>query len=152
MEIQPTPQPPPVPQAQPVMPPPMAPLPGGLMRVPAPPQWVTPDDCSMGMLCHLLAIISGFIGPLILWLIKKDQSRFIDHHGREALNFHLSFLIYYICLFAVTFVLMFVFVGVFLLPVVFAALLCGHLVFPIIAAVAANRGEWYRYPLTIRFL
>jgi uncharacterized Tic20 family protein len=83
---------------------------------------VKKDDCTMAMLCHLGGIM-GFIIPLILWLVKNDESRFIDYHGKEALNFRLTMLI-------------------------------GHLpiTFSVIAGMAASRGEWYRYPLSIRFI
>src|SRR5437868_1922887 len=54
----------------------------------------SPEEKQMGMLAHLLGII-GFVGPLIIWLIKKDQSPFVDDQGKEALNFHLTMLIAY---------------------------------------------------------
>src|SRR6266852_3321441 len=53
----------------------------------------TQDDKTMGMICHLLGIILGIIGPLIIWLIKKDQSKFVDDQGKEALNFQIVLLI-----------------------------------------------------------
>src|SRR5713101_1507943 len=53
----------------------------------------TQDDKTMGMICHFLGIILGIIGPLIIWLIKKDQSKFVDDQGKEALNFQLTLLI-----------------------------------------------------------
>lgn len=103
----------------------------------------TPDDRSMALLCHVLGIFTGFLGPLILWAIKKDQSRFVDHHGKQALNFQLSMLLYWV----VAFFSIFLLVGIFLVPVL---MLLG-IIIPIVAAVAANRGEMYRYPLTINF-
>ena len=57
--------------------PPAAPPPG-------PSAGPTREECDLGMLCHLLGLLTGFVGPLILWLVKKDESRFIDHHGKEA--------------------------------------------------------------------
>src|SRR4051812_11305473 len=53
----------------------------------------TPDDKTMAMLAHLLGIVTGFVGPLIIWLVKKDQSPFVDDQGKEALNFQLTLLI-----------------------------------------------------------
>jgi len=53
---------------------------------------VSQDDKTMGMLAHILGIIS-FIGPLIIWLLKKDQSQFVDENGKVALNFQLTILI-----------------------------------------------------------
>jgi len=58
------------------------------------------DDKNMGMLCHLLALtglvtgwVGSIIGPLIIWIIKKDESRFVDECGKEALNFNITVLI-----------------------------------------------------------
>ena len=96
------------------------------------------------MLIHLLALVSGFIGPLVLWLVKKDESRFVDHHGKEALNFQVSMLIFWI----ITFVLAFVLIGFLLMPV----LIVFNFLFPILAAVSANKGELYRYPFAIRLI
>jgi uncharacterized protein len=53
---------------------------------------VSQDDKTMGMLAHVLGIIS-FIGPLVIWLVKKDQSQFVDENGKVALNFQLTMLI-----------------------------------------------------------
>jgi uncharacterized Tic20 family protein len=61
------------------------------------PEYVGPppsaDDQNMGMLCHLLGIFTSFLAPLIIWLIKKDTSPWIDHQGKEALNFQITALI-----------------------------------------------------------
>ncbi|MHC4910458.1 MAG: DUF4870 domain-containing protein [Planctomycetota bacterium] len=102
------------------------------------------DDRNMALLAHVLAIFTGFIGPLIIWLIKKDGSPFVDDHGKEALNFQITVLIASI----VSAVLAIVVIGVFLL---LAIAIC-NLVFCILAAVAASNGEFYRYPMTIRLL
>lgn len=112
---------------------------------------VSPEDRSLGMLCHLLAIFTGFLGPLIVWLVKKDGSAFVGHHGREALNFQLTLMLVMVCLGSAAFILMFVLVGFVLLPVLFIVPILA-LVVEIIAAVAAQNGEWYRYPCCIRFV
>lgn len=104
----------------------------------------TKDDCTMAMLAHLLGIFLGFVGPLIIWLIKKDQSAFVDDQGKEALNFQLTVLIAYVVAGASICLL----IGFVLLP----AVLIYDLVFCIIAALKANGGELYRYPLTIRMI
>src|SRR5258708_33068778 len=52
-----------------------------------------PEDRTMAMLCHLLGIVTWFLGSLIVWLIKKDQSKFVDEQGKEALNFQLTLFI-----------------------------------------------------------
>lgn len=108
----------------------------------------------MGMLIHLLGMITGFVGVLILWLIKKDQSRFVDHHGKEALNFMISVLIYSFSFMVLTFVVGFVTMGIGFIFMVPVYMLFGLavLVFEILACMSAYRGEWHRYPLTLRFI
>lgn len=102
------------------------------------------------MICHLSALagligipFGNILGPLIIWLIKKDEMPSIDAHGREALNFQLSMTIYGV----IAGVLVLVFIGVLLL----AVLVVVNLVFVIIAGIKANEGELYRYPMTIQF-
>jgi uncharacterized Tic20 family protein len=99
---------------------------------------VTDDDRTMAMLIHLGLIFAAIVS-LIIWLIKREKSPFIEHHGKQALSFFIAFLIAVV----IDIPLCFVCVGFFLLPV----LIVLHLVFPILAGLAANRGEWYRYPL-----
>jgi len=111
-------------------------------------------------LSGLLWLLSfpGIVGVLLIWLLKRDQSAFVDAHGKEALNFQISFLIYGIALTAlalVGFVLTFVIVGIFLfIPAVVASigLIVLQVVTAILGAVEANRGGYYRYPLAIRFI
>lgn len=103
------------------------------------------------MLCHLLAIFTGFIGPLVLWLVKKDSSPYVAYHGREALNFQISLMIIMFTAVAVTMVLMFLVVGFLLFPLI-ALLPIAALVLEIMAAVAANKGEYYRYPCCLRLV
>ncbi|MDP8960135.1 MAG: DUF4870 domain-containing protein [Actinomycetota bacterium] len=86
----------------------------------------------------------AFLGPLVVWLVKREDHPFVEMHAREALNFNLSVLLYFI----VGVVLAFVLIGFLLL----AALAVIWLVFTIIAAVRASNGEPYRYPLTIRLV
>lgn len=107
---------------------------------------VTPskDDCNMGMLAHLLALLTGFIGPLIIYLMKKDESPFVRENARNALNFQISVFIYYIIGAILTIVL----VGI----LVLIAVGILHLVCCIVGAVAASNGKIYKYPLTIQFL
>jgi len=109
------------------------------------------DDRSWNALCHLLAL-SGFVGlpfghvlgPLIWWIIKKEESPSVDEHGKESLNFQISMTIYTIGAGLSVFVV----IGLALLP----AILVLNLVLTIIAGVKASNGEFYRYPLTIRFI
>jgi uncharacterized Tic20 family protein len=111
------------------------------------------DECTSAMLCHLLAIFSGFIGPLIMWSVKKDQSRFCDYHGRESLNFSLNLFIFNLLAAAIVGVVTLITCGIG--AVLFPLILCVYvygLVMHIIALTAANRGEWYRYPMTFRII
>lgn len=102
------------------------------------------DDRNLAMLAHLLGIVSGFVGALIIWLIKKDQSAFIDEQGKEALNFQITILIGFVIAGVLTVIL----IGALLMPV----LLIVNLVFCILAAVAVSKGEHYKYPFAIRLL
>ncbi|MFD0894945.1 DUF4870 domain-containing protein [Luteolibacter ambystomatis] len=140
------------PAAPPMLPQPPPALPPGMM-IPSPTYPLsTEEERTMGLLCHLLPIFTGFLGPLILWLVRKDQSRYIDHHGREALNFQITKLIYLFSGGALMILLMFLGgIGIVLFPVLFIVAIL-MLVAEIMAAIAANRGEWYRYPCCIRVL
>ncbi|MBC8126379.1 MAG: DUF4870 domain-containing protein [Gloeobacteraceae cyanobacterium ES-bin-144] len=109
------------------------------------------EEKSLGMLCHLLAIFTGFLGPLVLWLVKKDSSAFVAHHGREALNFQITLLLVMLGLGAVTVVLMMVVIGFLLLPLLFVLPILA-LVAEILAAVSAQKGEWHRYPCCLRLV
>ncbi len=108
------------------------------------PQEISQNARTMALLCHLLGLLTSFLGPLILWLVKKDEDPFIDHQGKEALNFQITVAIALI----VSGLLTFVCIGALLLP----AVLVVDLVFSIIACVKANKGEAYRYPVSIRFV
>jgi uncharacterized Tic20 family protein len=114
-------------------------------------QWGAPatptgggDSGSMAMLAHLLGIVTGFIGPLIIYLTSAKTDPFVRHHAAEALNFHITLAIAYVACFA----LMCVIIGFFLFPV----LIIGSLIFEIQGAIAANRGEWWKYPINIRMV
>ncbi len=108
------------------------------------------EERMWGMMCHLLAF-SGYLipfgsvlGPLVVWMIKKDEMPFVDDQGKESLNFQLTMLIAVI----VSAILMFVLIGFLLLGV----LIIFQIVVIIMAAIKANDGVKYRYPYTIRFI
>lgn len=137
---------PPLPQVDPRLPPPMPSMP----PVMVPGHYIpSADERSMAMLCHLLSILTGFLGPFILWLVKKETSPFVDHHGREALNFQITVFLAMLVLSSVMVVLMFVLIGFLLFPFVILVGILA-LVAEIMACAAANRGEWHRYPCCIR--
>ena len=111
---------------------------------------VTREDRSWGVLLHLSGL-AGFvfpfgnlIAPLVLWLIRRDRSSFLDDQGREALNFQIAFSIYTI----LSAVLILLLVGILLLPVV----LISGIVLMVSAAIQANKGIPYRYPLIFRLV
>jgi len=107
----------------------------------------------LSALVGLLGIPSP-LGPLVVWLVKRDSHPFVDAQGKEALNFNLSALIYIVSLFVFGFVFSFITLGlgVFLFVPAAIAAMAGWVVLVIVAAVKASRGEVYRYPLTIRFV
>lgn len=96
------------------------------------------------MLGHLSYFVLGLIAPLVIYLVKKDSSPFVRQHAAEALNFHLTLTVAAV----VSALLVLVLIGVFLL----LALLVAGAVFAVVAAVAAGKGQTYRYPMTIRFV
>jgi uncharacterized Tic20 family protein len=105
---------------------------------------------NLAMFCHLLGF-AGFVvpfgsilGPLVLWLIKREDHPFVDDQGKQALNWQISIFIYAII---ATFMIV-VLIGLLLLP----AVLIMWLVFTIVGAVKAQKGIAYRYPLTIPFV
>jgi uncharacterized Tic20 family protein len=124
----------------------------------APRQPMSPEQSRQwAMLAHLSALAGylvgglAFLGPLVVYMIKKDEDAFVADQAREALNFNLSVLLYLVVLGVVTFVLIILIVGLLLIPVILAVVI-AHLVLVIIAGIQANKGIAYRYPLTIRFV
>lgn len=102
------------------------------------------DEKLWAMLSHLGTFVLGFIAPLITMLVQGEKSPFVRRQAVESLNFQISLYIAY----AIAFVLCFVLIGFVLLPII----AIGHIVLVIMATVAANRGEDYRYPLNIRLV
>jgi len=102
------------------------------------------------MFCHLAALagyiipFGNILGPLVVWLIKKDEIPAVDKNGKESLNFQITLAIASI----VCVPLMFIIIGFFLL---FAVGIYG-LIMVIIASIKTNKGEDYRYPISIRFI
>lgn len=110
----------------------------------------TRDERNWAMFCHLISF-SGYLipfgnilGPLVLWLLKREESPLVDDQGKESLNFQISLTIY----FFISIVLCFLVIGLFILPV----LMIASLILVVIATIKASEGERYRYPLTFRFI
>jgi uncharacterized protein len=106
---------------------------------------VNTSDKALVILSHLSALIGvGLILPFVVWLVKRHEPDTVAAHAAEALNFHLSLLIYTICLIPLCFIV----IGIPLLIVMAIA----SIVLAIIAAIRASDGGFYRYPLTIRMV
>ena len=111
----------------------------------------SPNVRTWNVLCHATALAGFFVpwaghilGPLIVWLAKRNDSPEIDEHGKESLNFQISMLIYNV----IAGVLCLVLIGF----VILAILHVLNLVLVIVASIQASEGKFYRYPLTIRLI
>ncbi len=102
------------------------------------------DDKTFGMLAHLLGVFTAFVGPLVIWLIKKDESPFVNDQAKEALNFQIVMTIGYVISSFLTAFL----IGCITYPV----LIILSLVFGIMGTMKANEGTAYRYPFNIRII
>ena len=119
------------------------PLPVGAPAIPSVRTWT--------ILCHASALLGVFfhfpghiLGPLIVWLAKRQDSPEIDAHGKESLNFQISMLLYN----AIAVVFCLVLIGFLVLPILWVL----NAVFVIVASIQASDGKFYRYPMTIRFI
>lgn len=104
------------------------------------------DDRTMALVAHLLGIFTQFLGALIIWLIKKDASPFIDDQAKEALNFQITMIIAALACIPLAFVTLGF--GALLAPVVGVV----NIVFCIIAAIESQKGVRYRYPICLRLI
>ena len=113
-------------------------------------QMPSQDERTQAMLCHLTGLLGGLIppvniiAPLVIWLLKKDQSQFVNDQGKEAINFQITMTIYFV----IALVLMIILIGILLLPVVGLF----WLIFGIIGTIKANEGVYYRYPFIFRLV
>ena len=113
---------------------------------PAPSGSAPQEDRTIGLLTHLSGIIAGFIVPLIIWLINKDkpEKSWLTDQSKDALNFQITLLIVYV-------------IGIILSVILIGALInliawIACIVFSILAGLAANKGEAYRYPFALRLI
>jgi uncharacterized Tic20 family protein len=108
------------------------------------------QERTWAMIAHLAAFagflipLGNVLGPLVVWLIKREEGPFVDQQGKEALNFGISITLYA----AIGYLLIFVLIGV----LVLSALFVFWVVAVILAAVRANDGRSFRYPLTFRWI
>ena len=116
----------------------------------------TQQERTMAMLCHIGGLVGTFVPPgnlivpLVIWLLKKDQSAFINEHGKEALNFQINLSVWAVICFVVSFILLIVIIGAFLLPLTLGVLWLAALILGIVAGVKAYEGNHYRYPFIMR--
>lgn len=101
----------------------------------------TSDEKTFALLSHVLTFVAPIIAPLIIYLVKKDESKYIAHHAKESLNFQITLIIIVIGLFLSV-------VGILLIwiPGIVAFVLV------IIATIRASEGVLYKYPLTLRLI
>lgn len=110
-------------------------------------------EITIAMLAHLLGavgllggVVGGMVGPVVIWLIYRKDSAYIEHHAREATNFQLTIVAILAGCFLVTGLTCGLLLPKMLIPVIM------QLVFGIIATIAAKSGQWYRYPICLRML
>jgi uncharacterized Tic20 family protein len=123
---------------------------------------ISAEEKQWAMFAHLSALAGGiltsgwagsigcFIGPLIIWMVKKDTMPFVDDQAKEALNFNISVALVFLALFLLSVMTL----GIGLIIAIPAWIIIGiaWLVFTIIAAIKAHEGVAYRYPLTMRLI
>lgn len=101
----------------------------------------TSDEKTMAILAHVLTLVCGFIAPLIIYLIKKDESSFITQHAKESLNFQITMLLIVIALFITL-------IGILLVWIVGIL----SLVLVIVATIKASEGKLYKYPFSLKLI
>jgi len=142
-------------------------------------QGLSPEDTTQAPIIHLSALskyiipLGSILGPLLFWLIWRDRSKFVDYHGKEALNFNISILIYKVLIVIIGLIMFFsplmaglsqledggnpfaLFLsipGLVLFASGFGLLELIWLILIIVAAIKAGNGEYYKYPLTLRLI
>jgi uncharacterized Tic20 family protein len=105
------------------------------------PGGTTDDERLWAMLSHLAGFIFAVFGPLIIWMVKKDQSEFVVDQAKEALNFQLTVMIVQLILAATL-------VGICVMPIV----MVGQIIYSVLGGLEANKGVRYRYPYTFRMI
>ncbi len=100
------------------------------------------------MFLHLLGAFFGILGPLVFWVARKDRSMYVHRQGKEALNFHLSIIIYSVIITLISLL----FSSFFLLYILGAILGLYFIILVILATVATFHGEDFRYPFTIKIM
>ncbi len=103
-------------------------------------------DYTMGWLAHLLMIFTGFIGPLIIWLVKKDEDKYAAYHGKQAFCWALAVTVVFIGLYIIAVLFAFVARPLFLLGMCFVWLVAlGNLAYVIYAIIQTSKGKPFKY-------
>ena len=111
---------------------------------------ITKDERTWAMLCHFSAFVGlifpfgNILAPLIIWLIKKDEMSFVENQGKEILNFQISMTIYLL----ISGILCIILIGI---PIIIGLVIFCFII-TIIAAISANDGKSYRYPINLRLI
>jgi len=100
--------------------------------------------CHLSGLCGYIFPFGNLIAPIIIWSMKKDEMPMVNEHGKEVINFQISYTIW--AMIASLFIILLIGIPLLLAIVVL------QVIFIIIGAIKADSGELYRYPLTIRFI
>ncbi|MEM7622616.1 MAG: DUF4870 domain-containing protein [Planctomycetota bacterium] len=108
----------------------------------------------LSLLVHLVLPVIAIIVPLVMWKSREDRSPFVDDHGREVVNFQITMVLYSVLLPAIATVIVALTCGVgfILLPIAVAVPYVLGVVGMILGAIASNRGEYFRYPMTLRLI
>lgn len=125
-----------------------------------PPAAASSEERLWGMFAHLSSLVAlalggmMFLGPLLVWLIKKNELKFVDDQGKEALNFQLNMLGLLLAIGVVGVPATFLTFGLaaFVAGPIALAVVVLSIVMPVIAGIKANEGEAYRYPYIIRVI
>ena len=108
------------------------------------------DERTWAMLCHFSAFaglifpFGNFLAPLIIWLIKKEELEFVEDQGKEVFNFQISMTIYLL----ISGILCIILIGI---PIIIGLVIFCFII-TIIAAISANDGKSYRYPINLRLI
>ncbi|HMI60199.1 MAG TPA: DUF4870 domain-containing protein [Puia sp.] len=107
---------------------------------------ITPssDEKTMAILAHALTLVAPILAPLIIYLVKKDESQFVKQNALESLNFQITLIIFVI----ISVILTVIFIGAILLAII----AIGGFILVIIASIKASEGKIYRYPVNFRLI
>lgn len=104
----------------------------------------TSDEKTMALLSHILTIVAWFIAPLIIYLLRKDESTFVAEHAKESLNFQITMLVFYV----ISGILVLLLIGLLFIWI----LSIVNLILVVVATIKAGEGKLYRYPINFRLI